>query len=150
DSSTIRWDSTASSGHLAACPCEPYADRERPPGRVTNRPSRLRPVWPFGHAVALGHGHNGATLASPGVFFFAAHVFQRVFDFEEGCEGFPWVAGGGHGDVLGEGWKERDGGRVVIRLDSDRGLLGWVVGVAPQVCIQAAGGLVPPPDAGLV
>src|SRR5262249_43615821 len=54
---------------------------------------------------------------SPGVVYFTVQVFLRAFNFEQGCEGFPWAAIGGHGDVLIQGWKERDGGRVVIGLD---------------------------------
>src|SRR5262249_49660064 len=101
-------------------------------------------------AVALAHGYYSATLIGPRILFLTVPVFVLIFDLEQGRKDFPGITVNGHGDVLGQGWKKRYNRRVVTWLDSDRRRLGWVVSVAPQMCIQAVGDLVPAPDAGLV
>jgi hypothetical protein len=52
--------------------------------------------------------------------------------------------------VLGERGVARDGRRVVVGPDLYGWRLGWLVGVALQACVQAAGGFVPALGAGLV
>src|SRR5215831_5888936 len=111
------------------------------------------PVWPFRQAALLGHGHDGATSGGFDVvpLVVPAPAAALLTDcLVHAGNNTPCVAADGHGDVLSERLGPGDDGGVLVRLNSDRGWLSWVVGVAPEMRVQAAGDLVPAPDARLV